>query len=421
MKRIFITDEHISSQKNGVGTYRQQLFTCLADSGNELNLLSFNSDENHFRIDRQNGMTTYHFPVIGNGAFLACGGLSLAILKLYVEDSPDNVFFVNHSPCLAFLQALRTYYPKSGIVFVIHDQGWTASLLGNREKLRNILNLKRIPSNNKESIRYVRKYCSEERRMYRKADVVVCLSPTTKALLETLYGVPAAKIRLIPNSLSLPVAETDRDVSRTTARRALGIRNEEKVLLFVGRPVRAKGLHALLKAFSALCRQRTGLRLVIAGNMSSPEHFMELGSECAPSIIYTGLISRERLELWYRAADIGVLPSYTEQCSFAGMEMMSHRLLIVSTDGNGLTDMFRHQENAIIANIGNREDETDFVENLKRALSAALDMPENEREALCARAYETVSKLYAPQRMKAGYEKLLHDLSTIKEKSGKSR
>lgn len=421
MTRIFLTDEHISSQKNGVGTYMRQLAACVAGGGRELNLLSFNSDESHFRIDRQDGMTAYRFPVVGNGAFLSCGGLSLAILKLYAEDSPDNVFFVNHSPCLAFLQALRTYYPKSRIVFVIHDQGCTASLLGDRDKLREILEMKRIPAGKKDSIGYVRKYCSEERRMYRKADAVVCLSPTTRNLLETLYGIPAEKIRLIPNSLSVPAAGQKREMPKAAARNTLGIGGEEKVILFVGRPVRAKGLHALLQAFASLCLERHDLRLVIAGSMRSPDNVLELVRECAPNVVYTGLVPQERLRLWYRAADIGVLPSYTEQCSFAGMEMMCHGLPVVSTDGNGLTDMFRHRENAIIANIGHRENEQEFVDNLKEALSEVLEMPASTREALCARAYETVSTLYAPERMKAGYEKLLDELSAKKEKSGKSR
>ena len=59
------------------------------------------------------------------------------------------------------------------------------------------------------------------------------------------------------------------------------------------------------------------------------------------------------MEKWYQIADIGVLPSYTEQCSYVGLEMLAHHLPIVASDGFGVRCMFQEQINIRVAHIGN--------------------------------------------------------------------
>lgn len=71
-------------------------------------------------------------------------------------------------------------------------------------------------------------------------------------------------------------------------------------------------------------------------------------------VTYTGHLERKELKKWYQMADIGVIPSYTEQCSYVGIEMMMHGLPIVTSDGFGLRDMFKDQGNAIVVPIGKR-------------------------------------------------------------------
>lgn len=96
-----------------------------------------------------------------------------------------------------------------------------------------------------------------------------------------------------------------------------------------------------------------------------------------------------------------MLPSYTEQCSYTGMEMTNSNLLIVTTDGYGLTDMF-HPENALVAhtkpNLGN---------SLEQAMELALHLTEDVRQSICLRAKDYLHTHYALSVMKEGYHKLL--------------
>lgn len=401
MKKVYIADEHISSRQNGVGTYMKCLLSCLEDLDMDVNFLSFNSEDRFFTIYEEKHCRYYNFPLCNNGKFLETGALCWLILKMYVDDSCDNVFFINHSPCVDFLKNLRKYYRKSRIVFTIHDQGWTAPLLGDREKLREIKGKRIGKTKTNETEYFCKKYFLEERKMYRIVDDVVCLSSATKQLLQDTYRVPEDKIHFIPNGLPVRTETCNRS-DRDGIREELGIAPEERVLLFVGRTVKAKGIEVLLQAFEKLFRYHNNLRLIIAGEVFKLNEFSKLAPRSVTKITYTGLLPKERLGMWYRAADIGVLPSYTEQCSYTGLEMMANGLLVVATNGNGLTDMFIPDHNALVASI-----DSNFPENLERTLHQALHLEEDVKQTIRNRALDFVNSNYALPYMKKRYCKLL--------------
>ena len=401
-KRVFIVDEHISSKQNGVGTYMQCLLDCMRSLGVEVNLLSFNSEEKDFCFYKQDGCNYYCFPICNGGRMLESGGLCWPVLKLYVADSEENVFFVNHSPCVEFLKSLRELYKKSRIVFTIHDQGWTAPIMGDKEHLREVI-VKNYPRKKRyETELFCKKYFRQERRMYKIADDIICLSESTKELLCDTYKIPMDKIHLIPNGYT-EIRNQRTLTIRQQFREELGIEQNDQVLLFVGRTVKAKGIDDLLMAFENLWKQNNRLHLVIAGEVFRLNDFTKLTPYSATHITYTGLISQEQLKKWYVAADIGVLPSYTEQCSYTGMEMMANNLLIVTTDGNGLTEMFHHEYNALIAQI-----KPNFSENLEQTLWVALNLDEGMRASICHNAGRVLQMRYSLSCMREGYRKLLN-------------
>lgn len=409
-KKIFIVDEHQSSKQNGVGTYIQCLLHCMKGLNIEVHFLSFNDDEKDFSIYEQDGCTCYCFPICNRGHMLESGDLCWPILKMYVADNKDNVFFVNHSPCVEFLRSLRELYKKSRIVFTIHDQGWTAPLMGDRNRLCEIISKSYPRKKQYETELFCKRYFRQERRMYQISDDVICLSENTKDILCHIYKIPIEKVHLIPNGY--PTTESQYSFAmRQQLRTDLGIGQEERVLLFVGRTVKAKGIDDLLTAFENLWKLDNQLRLVIAGEVFRLNDFAKLTPYSTAHITYTGLIPQEQLKKWYVAADIGVLPSYTEQCSYTGMEMMANGLLIVTTDGNGLTDMFRLGYNALVANIKHN-----LQENLERTLNAALRLDNDRRASICHNAKETLQRRYSLSGMQEGYRSLLHKESIFSTK-----
>lgn len=401
MKRIFIIDEHISSKQNGVGTYMRCLLKCLEGLDADVNFISFNAEEKHFSIYNGRPHRLFCFPLYNGGNMLGAGDLCWSILRMHVRDEANNIFFVNHSPCRDFLKSLRKQFRRSRIIFTIHDQGWTASLLGDKEHLRKIVSRKYPCKEKYKSERYCKRYFTEEQQMYRIVNDVVCLSATTRDLLCDTYKVPREKIHVIPNGISMDDGQ-HACISRKRLRQDLGIGANERVLLFVGRTVKAKGIAALLEAFEHLRSEEGDLRLVIAGEIFTYNEFAKLTPQGISHITCTGLIPADRLQAWYRAADVGVLPSYTEQCSYAGMEMMANDLLIVTTDGNGLTDMFHADDNALVAQI-----DPSFTKSLEDTLRRAINLSQEERRAICQRAKDCVQTRYSLSSMKEGYRQLL--------------
>ena len=408
MKHIYIVDEHQSSKQNGVGTYIRQLLKCFEGSGHDVNLLSFNSDEKVLGIEKQSAYTEYHIPAFGMGGFLNNGQLALPLLRLYIEDSKDNVFFVNHFPCDKFLADIKLIFPLSRIFFVIHDQGWCAPLFGDIDSFKKLIAKKHLQSVHKEECKRIRDITHREHRMYRLADDIIALSNSTYNLLLRTYCVSKEKIHLIPNGLQQPKASCSLE-EKALIRERLGIAEEEIVVLYTGRTSPSKGIIPMLQAFERCWKEHANLRLVIAGEVFRFNEFAKHTPYSTAHVTYTGLLRKERLAEWYQIADIGILPSFTEQSSYTGIEMLAYGKLIVTTDGHNLKDMF-NDKTAIVAHIkGKRvEDSSDFTNALAKAINKALHIKDEERLLFQQMARQHYNHFYSFDSWKETYARLIN-------------
>lgn len=414
MKQIYLIDEHISSKQNGVGTYVRHFAQTFDATDAQINIISFNAEVKELCISVENGICRYDIPYCSQGDFLNAGGLDFPLLSLYIEDKKANVFFVNHSPCVGLLKAIRANFPKSKIVFTIHDQGWTVPLLGNSKCLKELKKNRfvKIEGLNHSVAKFIGKYCNEEKKMYNIVDAVICLSRSTYHLLHDFYGIAYHKLYFIPNCL--PQSANISFVEKNEARKILHLNDSEKVLLYVGRTSKAKGIIELLRVFERICYKIKNVRLVIVGEVHSLEEFTKLTPTSCSQITYTGLISSEQLALWYASADIGVIASYTEQCSYTALEMLHTPGVVVTTDGWGLDEVF-NDKNAIIAPIQSKSNEIEskqFEENLYSALIKALTLEKAELYELKNQCKELLENRYNLERMSLEYKKLINDITS---------
>ena len=414
MKHIYIIDEYISSKQNGVGTYVRHFAQMFDATDTQVNIISFNAEVKELCISADNGIYRYDIPFCAQGDFLNIGELEFSLLSLYIEDKYNNTFFVNHSPCVDLLRAIRSNFPKSKMVFTIHDQGWTIPLLGNSKCLEELKRnrLVKIEGLNHRVASFVVKYCNEEKKMYNIADAIICLSRSTYQLLHDFYGIDYHKLYFIPNCL--PKTINIPFIEKNEARKILHLNDSEKVLLYVGRTSKAKGIIELLRVFERICYKIKNVRLVIVGEVHSLEEFTKLTPTSCSQITYTGLISSERLALWYASADIGIIPSYTEQCSYAALEMMHTPGVVVTTDGWGLDEVF-NDKNAIIASIQRKSNEIEtkqLEENLYSALIKALTLEEPDLDALKIQCRTLLKNRYNFDNVSLKYKKLLNDITS---------
>jgi glycosyltransferase len=407
MKNVFIIDDHGSSRINGIGTYIRELTYCLKQVGANVNIVACNYDTDKFAITFKEDVKNILFPKMQGNCFQHYNTIT-TLLKIYVNDTPDNLFIVNHSPCELFLKSLKKSFPESKIAFVIHDLGWTWKLLGDSAKLKEILSMP-VTNDFKNKYKGLIDYYHEEQRMYEIADRVIVLAKETESILKNVYGVDGQKILFAPNGLRDSYSKLDiENVERKKTK--LHLNCAEKVILYTGRVNQIKGCFQILNAFEKVLEQYSNCRLVIVGTLLEAVKTLKHSSKIASKVIFTGQITAEQVKEWYQVADIGLLPSFYEQCSYTGIEMMMHGLPIVASDGFCVRDMFKDDINARIAKIEDVNNLDRFETNIASAILEILHSPalHNRLGVSARKIYESTYAIHFMQKI---YEELLLGLS----------
>jgi len=134
----------------------------------------------------------------------------------------------------------------------------------------------------------------------------------------TLSGYVARQVKVsypeLPvKSLFHPVYRPENAlISRQDACRDLGIGPDEHVLLFFGYVREYKGLDLLIEAMPEVLRRHPGTHLVIAGEFYYGEKMIreriELLGIGGRVRVYAGFVPAERVQFFFSAADVAVLP-----------------------------------------------------------------------------------------------------------------
>lgn len=199
-------------------------------------------------------------------------------------------------------------------------------------------------------------------RVLNEADAVVAVSRHLKGKLIEL-GIPAAKVHVVLRGVDDAVFCPG---DRGAARRKLGISENQRVLLWVGRMVPVKGVDVLLTACGRLHLQgfRFALYLIGEGPSQSALQAQTRALGLAEDVKFLGAVDHERLADWYRAANLTVLPSRSEGVPNVLRESLACGTPFVASRVGGIPE---------IANAANsRLVEPDNPERLADAIREAL-------------------------------------------------
>ncbi len=149
-------------------------------------------------------------------------------------------------------------------------------------------------------------------------------------------------------------------VDRATARRALGVGDDEVVVLHVGRFHRQKAQDHLLSAFGLAAVESPGLRLFLAGDGAELPRARALASDMdvGDAVVFLGSVP-DVVPL-YRAADVFAFPSRFEAFGMALLEAMAAGLPSVATRAGGILELATDRTTVLV--------EVDQVTELARAL-----------------------------------------------------
>ncbi len=176
-------------------------------------------------------------------------------------------------------------------------------------------------------------------RILKDASKVIAVTKTEVEQYKEM-GVDGDKIEIVPNGIDL--SEYDNLPKRGEFRKKYAVREDEKIVLYLGRIHKTKGIDLLVKAFSELTEKLNDIRLVIVG---PDDGFLftlkkQIGNlKISDRISFTGpLYGRNKLEA-YIDADVYVLPSSYEIFSITTLEACACGTPVVITDRCGIADV----------------------------------------------------------------------------------
>jgi len=155
-----------------------------------------------------------------------------------------------------------------------------------------------------------------------------------------IMGVNEDKIEILPVGINL--TEYDNLPEKGAFRRKYLLGENEKLILYLGRIHRIKGLDLLVKAFAGLLKEFDNARLVIVGPddgfLSTLKNLVQ-DLKIGDKVLFTGpLYERDKLEA-YVDADVYVLPSIYETFPSTVLEAWACGTPVITTDRCGLADI----------------------------------------------------------------------------------
>jgi len=164
------------------------------------------------------------------------------------------------------------------------------------------------------------------RRTYREAQIVIGVGPYVGELMDGI-GVKRFEWASETGVETLPPPRPMETAAST---------HESIRLLYVGRVVRTKGLRDAVRALGHL---PPGVRVRLDAVGDGPDlaacrrEAAELG--LGGCVVFHGRVPRERVDEFYRAADVFVFPSFREPSGNVVLEAMGHALPLIVADRGG--------------------------------------------------------------------------------------
>ena len=221
-----------------------------------------------------------------------------------------------------------------------------------------------------------------EKKTFLSSPYIMANSERVKKEIIRHYGIPEDHLVVIYTGVDIYRFNPEKiSILRPEARKRMGLKEEELVILFIGSGFKRKGLKLLLRALAKI--DSTPFKLLVAGKgrisyYSSLANSLGLGEK----VKFLGLV--KEVDALYAAADFLVLPSLYEPFSNTCLEAMAGGVPALTTRGNGVSEILKNGlEDLIIEDPFDREE---MVRKIRALIS------KERRQAFSSRVYQLARK-----------------------------
>jgi glycosyltransferase involved in cell wall biosynthesis len=213
------------------------------------------------------------------------------------------------------------------------------------------------------------------RAQYYLADHIFVHTERMKSELLADFGVPDTKISVIPFGINNTVPNSS--MTTIDAKRMLGVRGSDKVMLCFGQIAPYKGLEYLIDAFSELAKRDESYRLIIAGKVKpgQTEYWNEIRRKIDDSVFQDQIVVRiehipdEEVELYFKAADVLIVPYLNIFQSGVPFLAYSFGLPVIATDVGSLREDIVEGRTGFVCQ---RRDSSDLARTIQKYFDSEL-------------------------------------------------
>ena len=290
---------------------------------------------------RETGQGRPRREVLGDGVLVhhltagPRGPLPKEALPGLVGSFADAIAEVSRHLADGHFDVLHSHYWVSGAVGLVLSKAMGLPLVHSMHTMAKVKNLRSGALGSPEPVERI----DGEQAIVDGAARLVANTSTEAAELVSLYGAGEDRIDVVSPGVDL---ETFHPGDRRAARAALAFPAEQFHVVFAGRIQRLKGPQVLVAAAEELHRRRPDIPLCVSilGAGSGAE---ALALE--PLIAAAGLreqirlyppVTPTRLAQWFRAADVVVMPSFSESFGLVALEAQACGTPVVAANVGGL-------------------------------------------------------------------------------------
>ncbi|RLF28095.1 MAG: glycosyltransferase family 1 protein [Thermoplasmata archaeon] len=328
MKIVHFSWEFPPMIRGGLGTFVTELSAMQVKMGNEVTVFTLNEENKLLTLDNYRGVEV-HRPRIPDftSTFFLFADSELRQwgknFKFFADVMSYNI--LSASKLVHFLVG------KSGRIYdVIDAHDWLGIAGGmSAKKSLNMPLVFHVHSTEKGRTRGRGSRTIEEIE-YEGGEAADCIITVSEAMSDELYrlGFPTKKIRVCWNGVDTekynPVRVSEEEIRRI--REMYGVKEDERLVFFIGRLVGVKGPDNLIKSMPSVLEEFPKTKLVLLGT-GDMEHYLRVLIEeigLADNVVLRAeFVDEEERIRHYAAADVVVLPSLYEPFGIVCTEAMS--------------------------------------------------------------------------------------------------
>lgn len=169
-------------------------------------------------------------------------------------------------------------------------------------------------------------------------------------------------------------------------RQEWGVKENDLVLLYVGRIAAEKNLQLVVRTYEALKNQDERIRLVLVGD--GPE--LEGIRQRHPDVISAGIQRGEELSAHFASGDIFLFPSLTDTFGNVVTEALASGLGLVSFDYAAAHEHTHHETSAMLAEFGNEQAFIRAALSLTERPNLLKNLRQNARLTACDISWDSI-------------------------------